>query len=157
MYDSMNATFKFSGNKVIEWDGQSRNGYNKYGKGRGTIIYGSKGSAFIDRGGFALYDLAGKLIKDNKSSGAEGGLALGGGGDLSTRHAVNFFETIRGNQELTSPIQQGATSQAMTHYANIASKIGKSFEVDENTGRIYDRDAMKFWSRTYEPGWDPKL
>jgi hypothetical protein len=43
------------------------------------------------------------------------------------------------------------------HYANIASKIGKSFEVDENTGRIYDRDAMKFWSRTYEPGWDPKL
>ena len=45
----------------------------------------------------------------------------------------------------------------MTHYANIASKIGKSFEVDENTGRIYDRDAMKFWSRTYEPGWDPKL
>jgi predicted dehydrogenase len=157
MYDSMNATFKFSGNKVIEWDGQSRNGYNKYGKGRGTIIYGSKGSAFIDRGGFALYDLAGKLIKDSKSSGAEGGLALGGGGDLSTRHAVNFFETIRGNQELTSPIQQGATSQAMTHYANIASKIGKSFEVDENTGRIYDRDAMKFWSRTYEPGWDPKL
>ena len=28
---------------------------------------------------------------------------------------------------------------------------------DENTGRIFDRDAMKLWSRSYEPGWEPKL
>ena len=30
-------------------------------------------------------------------------------------------------------------------------------DVDENTGRIFDRDAMKLWSREYEPGWEPKL
>ncbi len=157
MYDSMEARFKFPDGQIIEWDGQSRNGYNKYGKGRGTIIYGSEGSVFVDRGGYELFDLKGKLIRDSKSSGSEGGIALGGGGDLTTRHAVNFFETIRGKEKLTSPIQQGATSQAMTHYANIASRINKSFEVDSNTGRIYDREAMKLWSRSYEPGWEPKL
>lgn len=157
MYDSMEARFRFSDGQVIEWDGQSRNGYNKYGKGRGVIVYGSEGSAFIDRNGFELFDRKGKLIRDSKSGGTEGGLALGGGGDLSTRHAVNFFETIRGNAVLTSPIKQGATSQAMTHYANIASKIGKSFEVDDKTGRIFDREAMQHWGRTYEPGWEPKL
>ncbi len=157
MYDTMEANFRFSNNRIIQWDGRSRNGYNKYGKGRGTIVYGSEGSVFIDRGGYSLYDLKGELIKDSKSSKEEGGVALGGGGDLSTRHAVNFFETIRGKEKLNSPIQQGAISQMMTHYANISSRIGKSFEVDETNGRIFDRDAMKLWSRTYEPGWEPKL
>ncbi len=157
MYDSMEARFRFSDGQVIEWDGQSRNGYNKYGKGRGTIVYGSEGSVFVDRGGYELFDLKGKSIRNSESSGSEGGLALGGGGDLTTRHAVNFFETIRGKDTLTSPIEQGALSQAMTHYANIASRLDKSFEIDETSGRIFDREAMKLWSRSYEPGWEPKL
>jgi len=157
MYDTMEATFRYAGNRVILWDGSSRNRYDKYGKDRGTLIYGSKGAAMVDRGGFQIYDLSGKLIKDSAAAESEGGVALGGGGSLSTRHAINFFETIRGKEELTSPIEQGALSQALTHYANISSRIGKSFDVDETTGRIFDREAMKLWSRTYEPGWEPAL
>ncbi len=159
MYDTMEATYRFPGGKMIQWDGNSRNGYSKYGKGlgRGTIVYGSEGSVFIDRSGYSLFDRKGKLIKDSKSSRKESGVALGGGGNLSTRHAINFFESIRGKASLNSPIEQGAISQMLTHYANISSRIGKSFDVDELTGRIYDRDAMKLWSRTYEPGWEPKL
>ena len=157
MYDTMEATFKFSDNRIIQWDGQSRNGYNKYGSDRGTIVYGSKGSVYIDRGGYRLFDMKGALIRDSKAAVQESGIALGGGGDLTTRHAVNFFETIRGNDALTSPIDQGVIVQMLTHYANIASRIGKSFEVDAITGRIFDRDAMKLWSREYEPGWEPKI
>ncbi|WP_194766281.1 Gfo/Idh/MocA family protein [Tamlana sp. I1] len=157
MYDSMEARFRFPNKKIIEWDGQSRNGYNKYGKGRGTIIYGSEGSVFIDREGFEVFDLGGKSIRSNKSAGTEGGLALGGGGDLTDKHVTNFFETIRGKSTLAAPIEQGAVSQAMTHYANIASRINKPFEIDSNSGRIFDREAMALWSRSYEPGWEPKL
>ena len=157
MYDTMEATFRFANNRIIQWDGKSRNSYDTYGAGRGTIIYGSEGSVFVDRGGYRLYDLKGKLIRDSKSAGNEAGMALGGGGDLTTRHAINFFDTIRGKAQLTSPIEEGAISQMMTHYANIASRIGKSFDIDENTGRIYDRDAMKLWGREYEAGWEPKL
>ncbi|WP_396603282.1 Gfo/Idh/MocA family protein [Algibacter sp. R77976] len=156
MYDTMEATFRFTGNRTIQWDGRSRNGYDKYGAGRGTIIYGSNGSVFIDRDGYKLYDLKGKLIKENIVPGIESGNSLGGGGKLSTFHTLNFFEAIRGKAELTSPIDQGATSQLLTHYANIASRIDDSFEVDENTGRIFNREAMKLWSRTYEPGWEIK-
>lgn len=156
MYDTMEATFKFSGNKIIQWDGQSRNGYDKFGSGRGTIIYGSNGSVYIDRSGYKLFDLKGKLIKENLSSQIEEGVGLGGGGSLSTRHVVNFFDAIRGKAVLTSPIGEGAISQMLTHYANISSRIDSSFEVDEQTGRIFNREAMRLWSRTYEPGWDIK-
>lgn len=157
MYDTMEATFRFANNRIIQWDGSSRNSYNKYGKGRGTLIYGSKGSVMVDRAGYELFDLSGKLIKESKSSGKEGGVGLGGGGDLTTIHAVNFFDAIRGKAQLASPIQQGAISQAMTHYANIASRAGKSFDIDARTGRIYDKEVMNLWSRKYEPGWEPKV
>lgn len=157
MYDTMDATFKFGDNRTIQWDGQSRNEYDKYGAGRGTIIYGSEGSVFIDRGGYKLYDLKGKVIRSRDLKGEEGGVALGGGGNITTRHAVNFFEAIRGKEKLASPIEEGAISQMLTHYANISSRIGKSFQVDEQSGKIFDRDAMKLWSREYEPGWEPKL
>ncbi|MDD7885463.1 Gfo/Idh/MocA family protein [Flavivirga sp. 57AJ16] len=157
MYDTMEATYKFTNDKVIQWDGSSRNGYSKYGRGRGTIIYGSKGSVMVDREGYELYDLKGKLIKESKSGGSEGGTALGGGGDLSTLHTVNFLDAIRGKGELTSHIEVGAISQMLTHYANISYRINKGFNVDGNTGKIFDREAMKLWTRAYEPGWEPKL
>ncbi|APY11608.1 dehydrogenase [Seonamhaeicola sp. S2-3] len=157
MYDQMEATFTFSNNRVIQWDGDSRNAYKKYGRGRGTIIYGSKGLVMVDRDGYELYDLKGNLLKENKSGGTESGLALGGGGNLTTRHVTNFFNAIRGKEKLTSSIEVGAISQMLTHYANISYRINKGFNVDENSGKIFDREAMKLWSRTYEPGWEPKL
>ena len=155
MYDTMYATFKFPGDKVINWDGKSRNGYDTYGGGRGTIIYGSEGSVFVDRGKYILYDRKGKKVKDNESGSSEAGTALGGGGDMSTTHVVNWFDGIRGNAKLNSHIAEGVISQAMVHYSNIVFRTGKGFDIDDKTGRIYDRDAMKLWSREYAPGWEP--
>lgn len=155
MYDTMYATFKFANDTVINWDGKSRNGYNTYGADRGTIIYGSEGAVFVDRGKYILYDRGGKKIKDNQSAAKEGGTALGGGGDMTTGHVVNWFDTIRGKDKLTSHIAEGVISQAMVHYSNIASRINKGFDIDDKTGRMYDREAMALWSREYAPGWEP--
>ncbi len=160
MYDTMDATFKFAGNKTIKWDSNSRAGYHKFGNkyGRSTIIQGSEGTIYIDRGGYKLYDQKGNLLKENLSAGNEAGTALGGGGggDMSTLHTENFFDAIRGKAALTYPIDEGAISQMLTHYANIASRIDNSFEIDEDTGRIFNREVMKLWSRTYEPVWEIK-
>jgi len=158
MYDSMDATFRFPGNKTITWDGKSRNGYKTYGSDRGTIIYGSEGNVFVNREGYTLFDRLGKKIKDNKSSGSEAGTALGGGGDMTDTHIINFFNVIRGKEsQLNSPIEEGAISQLMTHYANIAYRINKNFKVNTENGHILDDEAMKLWGREYEKGWEPKL
>ena len=157
MYDTMDATFMFENRKVIKWDGKSRNAFKTYGDGRGTIIYGTEGTVWIDRGKYILYDRAGKMIEEVKSKSIESGTALGGGGDTSTNHVNNFFEAIRGNANLNSPITDATISQAMVHYGNIAYRIGKGFEIDPDNGHILDRKAMKLWGRDYEPGWEPKI
>lgn len=158
MYDTMEATFRFPDNKVITWDGKSRNGHKTYGSDRGTIIFGSEGSVFVNRDGYQLFDRGGKKIKEAKSSGSEAGTALGGGGDMTDTHISNFFNVIRGKEsQLNSPIEQGAISQMLTHYANIAYRTDKSFRVDTKNGHILDRDAMRLWNREYQKGWEPKL
>ncbi len=157
MYDTMDVTFRFPGDKVIKWDGKSRSGHDTYGGGRGTIIYGSEGSVFVDRGKYILYDRSGKVVRDSKSANSEAGTALGGGGDMTTGHVINFFDAIRGKAKLTAPIDDATISMAMVHYANIAYRIGRGFDIDNKTGRMFDREAMKLWSRDYEPGWEPTL
>jgi len=158
MYDTMDASFRFPGNKVITWDGKSRNGHKTYGSDRGTIIYGSEGTVFVNRDGYTVFDRSGKKVKDAKSTGSEAGNALGGGGDMTDTHISNFFNVIRGKEKLlNSPIEQGAVTQMLTHYANISSRINRPFKVNTDNGHILDADAMKLWDREYQKGWEPKL
>ena len=96
MYDTMDATLKFADNKIIKWDGKSRNNYGTYGSDRGTIIYGTEGTVFVDRNKYMLYDRKGDVIKSHDSASKEAGNVLGGGGDMSTKHVQNFFDGVRG-------------------------------------------------------------
>lgn len=154
MYDTMEVTFRFAGDKIIQWDGKSRNGFDTYGGGRGTIIYGSNGAVWVDREKYVWTDRSGKVVREYNSASEEAGTALGGGGDMSTAHVLNFFDGIRGKAKLNAPIDDANISMSMVHYSNIASRTGRNFDIDDKTGRIYDREAMKFWGREYAPGWE---
>lgn len=157
MYDTILSTFKFPENKIIQWDGKSRNGYNTYGSDRGTIIYGSEGTVYVDRNKYRLMDRTGKLVKKYDSSSHEAGNALGGGGDTTTDHMINFLNTIRGKEQLHAPIADASISMAMVHYTNMAYRTGKGFTVDSATGRVQDPEVQKLWGRQYASGWQPKL
>jgi len=157
MYDTMLATFYFPGNKVIRWDCKSRNNYNTYGTGRGTIIYGTEGTVYIDRDGYKVYDRLGKLLQERKSEGNEAGNKLGGGGDLSAKHIFNFFDAVRGKVKPNSPIVEGVKSTLLCHLANISYRVNRNLKINPQTGHIDDNDAMKLWKREYEPGWEPPL
>ena len=157
MYDTMEATYKFDDNKSIKWSGISRNGYNTYGTGRGTIIYGSEGSVYVDRNKYIVYDRKGDVVTNNESEEKEEGTALGGGGNTSTLHVENFFNSIRGKEKLMAPITDASVSMAMVHYSNVAYRIKSGFDIDPNTGKMLHQDAMKLWGRDYEPGWEPAV
>lgn len=157
MYDTMDATLRFPGNKIIKWDGKSRSGYKTYGSDRGTIIYGSNGSVYVDRDGYKLYSRDGKLLKEQKAGVAEGSVNLGGGGGMTTMHVTNFFDAIRGKAKQASPIIEAAKSTLLCHLINIADRTKKDLKIDPANGHILDKEAMKLWSRDYEKGWEIKI
>jgi hypothetical protein len=46
----------------------------------------------------------------------------------------------------------------MLHLGNIAWRTGRALQCDPANGHIQnDTDAMKYWQREYEPGWEPKV
>ena len=157
MYDTMMAKYTFDDNKQIEWDGKSRNAYNTYGSGRGVIVYGTEGTVFVNRGHYKLFDRKGKLVEEVSSGGEEGGVALGGGGDMSTVHVMNFFEAVRGKERLKAPIDDANISMAMVHYANVSARIKQNFDIDSKTGVMYNKDAMQHWGKPYEASWKSKF
>lgn len=154
VYDTLNCSFIYSGNKSIVWDGQSCNGLEKWHRGRGTIIYGTKGSVLVDRNGYEVYDLGGKKIKESKSSEKNATTNTVGGGSLEKLHINNFLETIRGETSTqNSPIQEGYKSTLMCNLANIAYRVKHEIHCNPINGHIEDADGAKFWQRTYEEGW----
>ena len=83
---------------------------------------------------------------------------MGGGGDITTKHIQNFFQTVRGEAKPNSVLKEAAESSHLNHLANIAYKSGKNLKVDPANGHILDEEEMqKHWTRNYEPGWEPKL
>lgn len=155
MYDTMYASFFFPQNKTIHWDGKSRNGINTYGAGRGTVIYGTEGSVFVDRERYRLYGREGNLIREKTSGGSEAGTALGGGGDMTDFHVQNFYDAIRAKATVTAPISESVKSTLLCHLANISYRTKQSFDLDPATGQAKNKDVKKLWSREYETGWSP--
>lgn len=160
MYDTMDVVFTFPQDKLIKWKCQCRNGYKTYGRDRGTVVYGTKGSALIDRDGYEVFDLTGKKIRESKAATKSHGTALGGSGDgLDALHPQNFFAAIRGLEKLNSSLEQGVTSTLMCHLANISYKEGnRPLSVNPTNGHLTEPKVQKkHWAREYQKGWEPKV
>lgn len=70
MYDTVRLDLVYPGGKRVSWDGHSCNGVLRYGRDRGVLLYGTRGSALVDRNGYEIFDLAGKSLRkavDRKS------------------------------------------------------------------------------------------
>jgi len=158
--DTQVATFEFGPTKAITWESRSCNVFPVEGAGRGFIIYGDKGT-LVNYGGadYKIFDADKKLVKEVKSDvKADPNNPVSASGNLDLYHFNNFVESIRGETELTAPIDEGHKSVLLCHLANIAQRTGRTLHCDVDNGHILnDDDAMKLWKRSYEKGWEPRV
>jgi predicted dehydrogenase len=158
--DTQTISWDFSEGKTMSWEGRSCNDYPVEGRSRGTLIYGTQGTALLDGDDYIIYDNNKKIIKQAKGNEIVDPTnpISGSGMGMDTAHVSNFIETVRGNQQLTCPIAEGYKSVSLLHLGNIAWRVGRELKCDPANGHILkDHDAMKLWRRNYEPGWEPKV
>jgi len=157
MYDTLALDLVYADGRTIRWDGNSCNGIERYGRGRGVLFLGTKGSAIVDRNGFELFDLAGKPTKKMLAAATSETTGTVGEGALDVYHAGNLVDVIRGRANaLASPIREGHISTTLCHLGNIAYRTGSVLTLDEASGRPSSAEGMKLWSVDYEPGWEVK-
>ena len=156
-YDTLVTNFEYD-DKMISWDGKSCSGMTYYNRGRGSTIIGTTGSVLIDRDGYELYDLAGKKVSEMKAGTATSTADLVGRDSMTDMHFTNFIAGIRDGAKLNAPIEVGNVAVTMLQLSNIAWEVNRELALDPTNGKIQnDADAMKLWTRDYEPGWAPHL
>ena len=158
--DTQVINLEFGNKKSITWEGRSCNSRSVEGSTVGAMFYGEKGSMLITGSdGYKIYGLDDKLVKEQNSNIAiDPRNLMNPAESLDALHITNFFDGIRKGGKLNSDIVSGHKSTLMVQLGNIAQRVGRSLDIDPMNGRIVqDPEAMKLWSRDYEPGWEMKL
>lgn len=145
----------------MSWEGRSCNGKPIEGSGAGVLIYGEKGSILFPGGNnYTIFDLNNKVVKEVKvEKNMDTSNLVSPFDALDALHINNFFDGIReGSSRLNADIESGHKSTLLVQLGNIAQRVGHSLEIDAETGHIIkDEEANKYWSRSYEKGWEMKL
>ena len=156
-YDTLVTNFQYD-DKLIAWEEISCNGKQTYTGGRGSLIIGTEGSVIINRRGYQVFDLSNKMIDEYKIASENETMDHLSMDSSTDMHFQNFTNAIRTGEKLHSPISDGNVSVTMLLLTNIAWKLGRTLNLDPSTGRILnDDEAMKYWGREYQPGWEIKL
>jgi predicted dehydrogenase len=156
--DTQEVVFEFEDGKTLIWQGQSCNGSQTLGRGRGTQILGTDGSIVLDRDGYVHYDLKGKVVREAREAAIANGLDFAGNDAHTTAHIENFAKAVRSTEELRSPVADVSRTLMLCHLGNIAQYTGRKLRTEPKSGRIIDdEDAMKYWTREYAPNWTPTI
>lgn len=158
--DTQVINMEFGDKCTISWEGRSCNGAPVEGDAVGVIFYGEKGSLQIGGGNsYRIFDLKGKLVKEVANDIKVDTSSLTNPSELlDAYHIQNFFDAIKNGAPLASDIIGGHQSTLLVQLGNIAQRTGTSLDTNPLNGRILNNpEAMKLWSRTYEPGWEPTI
>ncbi len=158
--DTQVINMEFADKSTITWEGRSCNGAPIEGSTVGVIFYAEKGSLMIDGGNsYKIFDLKGKLVKEIANDvKVDTGSLTNPSQTLDSFHIQNFFDAIKKGSTLNSDIISGHQSTLLVQLGNIAQRTGMSLKTNPLNGRILDNpEAMKLWSRTYQPGWEPTV
>lgn len=158
--DTQVINLEFNNNTLMTWEGRSCNGRSVEGDGVGVIFYGDTGSLFIESGNsYKIFDLKNNLVKEVKPTETVDSRNLASPAQaLDALHILNFFDGIRNGTKLNSDIVSGHKSTLLVQLGNISLRSGRTLNINPENGRILnDSAAMKYWSRSYEPGWEPKV
>ena len=148
--DTISATFDF-GNKGILWECHSCAPRGFEGANVGVNFYGEKGCMALAGSNCTIYDLSNKVLREIQSK--REGLF-----DFDSIHFANFLDGIREGKELRAEIGEGQKSTMLCHLGNVAWRTGHTINFDPKERKIVgDKDASALASRTYRPGWEPKV
>jgi hypothetical protein len=159
--DTQVITMEFNNNTSMVWEGRSCNRYQTEGASVGVIFHGDKGTLKIAENTYKIFDKDNKLIKDVSNvatidTNSSDRRNPSPGGD--SLHMLNFLNGIKDGTKLNADILSGHQSTLLVQLGNIALRSGNTLHLDPTNGRIKnDAVASKYWSRQYQPGWEPKI
>ena len=140
--DTVSATFRYPG-FVSTYENRTCNSKQMDGHGYGIMFHGTKGTLFVDRGGYELIPESGSDLQPTRVE-AQGGAP----------HMQNFIDCIRSRARPVSDIEIGHRSSSVAILGNVAFRSGRHIKWDGETEEIIgDDEAAKLLHVTYRSPW----
>jgi predicted dehydrogenase len=158
--DTQVINLEFGNKGAITWEGRSCNGRTIEGSSVGVIFYGENGTLQIDgNNAYIIHDLKNKVVKEVKNDVAvDAGSLTNPSQALDAIHIQNFFDGIKTGAKVNADILNGHISTLLVQLGNIAQRTGQTLNIDPSNGHILqNKEALKYWSREYQKGWEPKV
>jgi predicted dehydrogenase len=158
-YDTLLTSFEYD-DKLIDWEGRCCQGMKLYNRDRGSTIMGTTGTVLVDRDGYEVYDLNGKKTDEFRVPAQHtSSNDLVGADSMTDAHFANFIAAIQKGEQLHAPISTGNVAVTMLQLSNIAWFVQRELQLDASSGGriLHDPEAMKYWAREYEKGWEPTV
>jgi predicted dehydrogenase len=132
--DTQNVLYEYPG-WTCEFVIRHGSAYFPEGTRWGTIVHGTKGAMFIDRGGF-------QIIPDGDRMPAKTVGTPRKSGDmptqLSAKHIRNFLDCMRSRKEPAANPEFGHQATTTPHLGNIAYRVGRKIRWDAEKEQIID-------------------
>lgn len=144
---------------TLLWEGRSCSSFKVQGADRGVLFYGEKGVMLTGHNGYTVYDDKGTVLKEIKSNAVIDGRNTASPNEgLDAVHIANFLDSIRQSKRPNCDVETGYKSTLWVQLGNIAQRTNRSLQIDQTNGHIKnDKEAMGYWGRAYEKGWEPKV
>jgi predicted dehydrogenase len=111
----------------------------------GAEFYGTRGQMFLSRRGMCE-------VLGERNKPIEIKIPLGAQNDVL--HAQNLCDAIRGTAKLNADALTGHLSTSLAHWANIASRVGRSLAIDPQAEKVVgDDEANALVRREYRDHW----
>ena len=140
--DTIDCIWKFK-DWTLLYTHRAGSDYPLYGRGYGTMFFGTNGSLYVSREGLEVHPDKERIPAYKR-----------GGSAQSEPFAENFLAAIREGVPLAVDVLTGVRSTIVPLLGNIAYRVGRSIRWDAQRAQILgDREASALLSRNWRAPW----
>ena len=157
--DTLQVTYNYPSGFIATYERRSGNSQSMFGKGGGILFCGSKGTMFLDRGGYKI--VSERVPMPPQPPGEprrEPVLAMAESEEKSTdsgnaNHWTNFLDCVRSRQKPASDIETCQRSTTTCLLGNVALRSHLRLDWDAHKWTTTQGEARKFLTREYRKPW----
>lgn len=143
--DTLQVTYKYPG-FIATYENRNGNGQSIFGKGYGILFHGTRGTLFVDRGGY-------KLIPEKVEGNDLAEVEVSRFNSSNLAHWKNFYECIKTRAKPISDIGTCQRSTTTCLLGNVALRSQLRIDWDEKNWTTAQPEARKWLHREARDPW----
>ncbi len=141
--DTLQVAYEYPG-FIAVYENRECNAQSMFDKGGGILFHGTKGTMFLDRGGYKVIPEKGSMLEASEMKSTSGG---------NVEHWANFLDCVKTREKPTSDIEKCQHSTTTCLLGNVALRSRLRLDFDAQKWTVAQAEAKKYLTREYRQPW----